>query len=68
MTDTSFKTLEEKVDALIQLCADMKSENQLLREQEHQWQIERSNLLNKNQLAKSRLEKVLDRLKTLQQE
>lgn len=72
MTDTSsnfeFKTLEDKVDALIQLCSDMKQENQKLREQEHQWQIERTNLLNKNQLAKSRLEKVLGRLKTLQQE
>lgn len=68
MTDTSFKVLEEKVDSLIQLCTDMKQENQKLREQEHQWQIERTNLLNKNQLAKTRLEKVLDRLKTLQQE
>ena len=68
MSDISFKTLEEKVDALIQLTSEMKTENQKLREQEHQWQIERTNLLNKNQLAKSRLEKVLERLKTLQQE
>jgi cell division protein ZapB len=62
------KTLEDKVDALIQLCAEMKSENQRLREQEHSLQAERTNLLNKNQLAKSRLEKVLTRLQSMQQE
>lgn len=68
MSDSSFKSLEAKVDTLIQLCSEMKSENQYLRKKEHEWQTERTNLLNKNQLAKSRLEKVLDRLKTLQQE
>jgi cell division protein ZapB len=68
MTEPSLKTLEDKVDALIQLCADMKSENQRLREQEHSLQAERTNLLNKNQLAKSRLEKVLTRLQSMQQE
>ena len=68
MTDTSFKTLESKVDALIQLCAEMKIENQQLREHQHDWQVERTNLLNKNQLAKTRLEKVLGRLKSMQEE
>ena len=68
MTDTSFKTLESKVDALIDLCSNMKVENQKLRESQHSWQVERTNLLNKNQLAKTRLEKVLDRLKSMQEE
>ena len=68
LTDTSFKTLESKVDALIDLCANMKVENQKLRESQHSWQVERTNLLNKNQLAKTRLEKVLDRLKSMQEE
>lgn len=68
MTDTSFKTLEGKVDSLIQLCAEMKSENKNLREQQHSLQTERTNLLNKNQMAKARLEKVLVRLKSMQQE
>lgn len=67
MSDSDFKSLEEKVDALIQLCADMKKENQKLREKEHQWQMERTDLLNKNELARARLEKVLQRLKSLQQ-
>ncbi|MDY6984031.1 MAG: TIGR02449 family protein [Pseudomonadota bacterium] len=67
MSNSSFKTLENKVDELIKLCADMRRENQLLRDKEHQWRNERDTLLGKNQLARVRLEKVLRRLKTLEQ-
>jgi cell division protein ZapB len=63
----SFKSLEGKVDELIKLCADMRKENQMLRDKEHQWRNERETLLGKNQLARVRLEKVLRRLKTLEQ-
>lgn len=67
MSNSSFKTLENKVDELIKLCADVRRENQLLRDKEHQWRNERETLLGKNQLARVRLEKVLRRLKTLEQ-
>jgi cell division protein ZapB len=67
MSNSSFKTLENKVDELIKLCAEMRRENQLLRDKEHQWRNERDTLLGKNQLARVRLEKVLRRLKTLEQ-
>jgi cell division protein ZapB len=67
MSDTSFNTLEDKVDELIQLCNAMKKENQVLRDDKHHWENERKNLVEKNQLARTRLEKVLVRLKTLEQ-
>jgi len=67
MSDTSFNTLEDKVDELIQLCDDMKRENQLLRDDKHNWENERKTLEEKNQLARTRLEKVLLRLKSLEQ-
>lgn len=67
MSDTSFNTLEDKVDELIQLCHDMKNENQILRDDKHSWENERNSLNEKNQLARTRLEKVLQRLKTLEQ-
>ena len=67
MSNSSFKTLESKVDELIKLCSDMRKENQVLRDKEHQWRNERDTLLGKNQLARVRLEKVLRRLKTLEQ-
>lgn len=67
MTDEKFTTLDQKIDALIELCASMKQENQLLRANEHNWLSERQQLLENNKLAKSRLESVLNRLKSLEQ-
>ena len=67
MSDTNFSGLEEKVDELIQLCADMKAENQNLRGQANNWEAERKLLLDKNQLARVRLQKILRRLKSLEQ-
>ena len=67
MTNANFDALEQKVDELIQLCADMKYENKTLRDSEHGWQEERESLLGKNQLARVRLEKVLTRLKSIEQ-
>jgi cell division protein ZapB len=68
MTDMNLKSLEDKVDALIQLYSATKRENQLLKDNEKRWQSERNQLLDKNEVARVRLEKVLQRLKTLQQE
>ncbi len=67
MSNSSFKTLESKVDELIKLCSDMRKENQMLRDKENLLRNEREALLGKNQLARVRLEKVLRRLKTLEQ-
>jgi cell division protein ZapB len=68
MTNSHYNGLEEKVDELIQLCADMKSENQVLRDQTSTLQTERKTLIDKNQIARVRLEKVLRRLKMLEQD
>jgi cell division protein ZapB len=65
MSNSNFKTLESKVDELIRLCSEMKKENQLLRDRENSWKHERETLVNRNQMARVRLEKVLRRLKSL---
>ena len=67
MNDEDYQALNEKIDALIELCAAMKQENQLLRANQHNWKAERQQLLENNRLAKSRLESVLTRLKSLEQ-
>ena len=67
MSTSNFKTLQNKVDELIKLCGEMKKENQLLRERERHWQQECDGLLTKHQLARVRLEKVLRRLKALEE-
>lgn len=67
MSEDGFQTLSEKVDDLIDLCADMKRENQILKAGENSWQRERKQLMDKNKDAKSKLESILVRLKTMDQ-
>ena len=67
MTEDRFQSLSEKVDNLIDLCADMKRENQILKAGENSWHSERKQLMNKNKDAKSKLESILVRLKAIDQ-
>ena len=68
MSSTNFKALEDKVDELIRLCSDMKKENQLLRDKENHLRHERDTLLGRQQVARTRMEKVLRRLKSIEQD
>ena len=65
MSEDRFQALSEKVDDLIDLCADMKRENQVLKAGENSWQSERKQLMDKNKDAKSKLESILVRLKAM---
>ncbi|GAB5499415.1 MAG: hypothetical protein PsegKO_17260 [Pseudohongiellaceae bacterium] len=67
MTEDSFQSLNSKVDDLIELCAEMKRENQMLKANENSWQSERKQLIERNQEAKSKLESILVRLKAMDQ-
>ncbi|MEC7460402.1 MAG: DUF904 domain-containing protein [Pseudomonadota bacterium] len=53
------------MDDLIDLCAEMKRENQALKADKSNLQHERQQLMEKNQLAKTKLRSVLDRLKSM---
>ncbi|MEQ9021211.1 MAG: TIGR02449 family protein [Pseudomonadales bacterium] len=65
MSDNSFESLNDKVDDLIDLCAEMKRENQMLKADANSWQSDRKKLVQKNQEAKSKLEAILVRLKAM---
>jgi len=67
MSENRFEVLSEKVDELIDLCADMKRENQMLKAGENSWQSERKQLMDKNKTAKTKLESILVRLKAMDQ-
>jgi cell division protein ZapB len=67
MSNSNLKTLEDKVDELIRLCSEMKKENQLLRDRENQLRHEKEMLLGNQQVARTRMEKVLRRLKSIEQ-
>ncbi|MSR11118.1 MAG: TIGR02449 family protein [Gammaproteobacteria bacterium] len=67
MSEDSFQSLSDKVDELIDLCADMKRENQLLKAGAGSWVSERKQLMDKNKTAKTKLESILVRLKAMDQ-
>jgi cell division protein ZapB len=64
----TMEQLEQKVDELIELCTILGRENRALRAQQQNWSSERAKLIEKNELAKSRVESMITRLKTLEQD
>ena len=68
MAMETLKQLEKKLDHLIQLCARLQAENTSLREKESTLLRERSKLLEKNEMARSRVEAMITRLKNLDTE
>ena len=61
-----FDTLERKIDELVRLCARLSRENRALKSQQQGWTIERARLIEKNELAKQRVEAMISRLKGLE--
>lgn len=66
MAEMSLKDLESKLDQLISQCQQLGSENQALKQGQDAWAIERTRLTEKNEQARSRVEAMIDRLKSLE--
>lgn len=60
------ENLEEKVDELVALCHALDKENKSLRSRENDWMTERRQLLIKNETARSKVEAMITRLKTME--
>ena len=58
--------LEDKLDELIGLCSALNKENQSLRGREADWANERRQLLIKNETARSKVEAMITRLKSME--
>lgn len=67
-TAKDWQVLEQQVDELIGLTTTLSKENQALRAQQRNWTTERAKLIEKNELAKSRVESMITRLKALEQD
>jgi cell division protein ZapB len=68
MSSPDWATLDQKVAELVDLCAVLSRENRALRAQQQNWTTERAKLIEKNELAKSRVESMITRLKALEQD
>ncbi len=60
--------LEAKIDELIQLCTDLERKIGALQMDRQNWAEEKSRLLEKNDLARSKIEAMIMRLKALEQD
>lgn len=67
MSEQTLKTLEEKIDELIGFCAHLQQENESLRTRESSLLQERTALIEKTQAARVRVEKMVERLKAIQE-
>ncbi|EIJ43490.1 TIGR02449 family protein [Beggiatoa alba B18LD] len=66
MENAELRLLETRLDELLTVCAQLANENQQLRQTQEQLLIERDILIEKNQLARNRVEAMIERLKTLE--
>ena len=68
MSDELLLSLETKLDRLILLTSRLQQENDELKSRESAWQVERVRLIEKNELARSRVEAMITHLKSLDTE
>ena len=62
----SWDVLEAKIDQLIERNHALAQENAALRRQQRKWSTERADLVRRNEMAKSGLETMIARLKSLE--
>lgn len=66
MEEPDINTLTLKVVQLIELCDRLQAQNQHLHAQEKNWREERLQLIEKNDLARQKVEAMISRLKSLE--
>ena len=68
MEKNAIQQLEQQVDELLRAGRRLREENMLLRSQQAAWLSERAQLVEKTDIARSRIEKMVTRLKELDSE
>jgi len=61
------KRLEKRVDALVDVCDKLQSENHSLKQRQDTLTAERATLLQKNEQVRARVEAMIGRLKAMEQ-
>ncbi|VVN31624.1 hypothetical protein PS862_01903 [Pseudomonas fluorescens] len=68
MEDTDLQALMARLELLITRVEQLKSQNGLLLAQEKTWREERAHLVEKNEIARRKVESMISRLKALEQD
>ncbi|PAV25375.1 cell division protein ZapB [Tamilnaduibacter salinus] len=67
MDQPELQSLAEKVDRLIARCEKLERENTAMRQAQDDWNRERAQLVQKNDLARNKIEAMIGRLRALEQ-
>lgn len=67
-TEQQLQQLEQRIEELVSISSRLRRENQAMQVREHKLMEERADLLKKNDVAKSKVEAIISRLKSLEQE
>jgi len=67
MNEAALSAIAEKVELLIKRCEQLEADNAALRALQDDWQKERLQLIQKNDLARTKIEAMIGRLKALEQ-
>lgn len=66
VTEQDLRALESRVEELIRACSHLKDENRSLKAREEDLLSERADLIEKTELARDRVEAMIARLKSLE--
>lgn len=67
MSNQDLLELESKIDELLTEFKRLEQEKRLLQAEREAWKTERAKLIKQNQLARSRVEAMIERLKSMEQ-
>ncbi|NBA97207.1 TIGR02449 family protein [Pseudomonas sp. R5(2019)] len=68
MQETEIQALMGRLEQLIDRVEQLKRQNGLLLAQEKSWREERAHLIEKNEIARRKVESMISRLKALEQD
>jgi cell division protein ZapB len=66
VTEQELRKLEARLDELVHTIQRLKDENRSLRHQQDSLVSERANLIEKNEMARNRVEAMINRLKAME--
>ncbi|MDJ0861781.1 MAG: TIGR02449 family protein [Gammaproteobacteria bacterium] len=66
MENADLKSLEKRLETLLQAFAHLQEENRALRQQQSHLMAERASLIERSELARSRVESMISRLKSME--
>jgi len=66
MEQSAIQRFSDKIDKLLEHCGKLEADNASLRKLQDDWHNDRAKLMQKNDLARNKIEAMIGRLKTLE--